>query len=194
MDSGWVVAGIVGLVVGMVAVVMIGVTLASQPVDERLRFQVDELVFLYPPDWTLTTGDGTDTAEHRVLAHLVTFGVGEDELCTSFARPCPLTVDTVPAGEASIVITAWQGGTPPVPNPLVTRPFGLDADAIIGGEPAAVGVEESRDGVSAWWQLSPPGFPDRWIEIRADVGGRYLDREDVLAQIDAMLESIEFES
>jgi hypothetical protein len=194
MDSGWVAAGILGAVAIAVAVLMIGVSLASRPADDRLRFESDELAFAYPPDWHLAEGSDTDPAEHRVMAHLVSFGVEPDLLCTSFDAPCTLTDDAIPSGEASIVVTAWEGGTPPVPEPVVQRPFGLDADAIIGGKPAAFELRiVDGDTAVAWWQLSPPGFPDQWIEVRADIGGTSLEREEMLAQIEAVLETVKFE-
>jgi hypothetical protein len=177
----------------MVGVVMIGVSLASAPADDRARFDGDLLSFAYPRDWVLTPGDGTDSDEHRVIAHLVTFAVDPTLVCTSFIRPCPLTDDAVPAGEASIVITAWEGGTPPEPEPVTSRPYGLDADAIIGGKPAASELRiVDEDTTVAWWQLSPPGFPDRWIEIRADIGGMEREREQVVGDINAILESMTF--
>jgi hypothetical protein len=109
-------------------------------------------------------------------------------MCTSFESPCQLEGAAIPSGEASILITAWERGTPPVPDPVVSRPFGLDADAIIGGKPAAFEIE---DGV-AWWQLSPPGFPDRWVEVRAEITGLQRERQDMLDDIAALLESLEF--
>jgi hypothetical protein len=193
MDSGWAAIGILAGVVLVVGTLMIRVTLASRPVDDRLSFAGDELSFAYPPDWQLFPGDGADAPDHRVIAHVVTFDIEPTQQCTSFATPCPLTGDAIPPGEASILISAWEGGTPPVADPVTFRPFGRDADRIIGGKPAASEMEEVEGGVIAWWQLSPPGFPDRWIEIRADVGGQRLDRERVLAAIDAMLETLEFE-
>ncbi|MGH2386070.1 MAG: J domain-containing protein, partial [Candidatus Limnocylindria bacterium] len=195
MDSGWVAFGVVAAVALLVGVLMIGVSVASQPVDGRLRFTSDQLEFAYPPDWTLAPGADDEPAEHRVVAHLVTFGVEPANLCTSFADPCDLAGAAIPPGEASIVITAWEGGTPPVPDPVVARPFGLDADDIIGGEPAAREVREGEDETSiVWWQLSPPGFPDRWIEIRAEIGGQRLEQATMLDEIQAVLDTIQFES
>lgn len=192
-DSGWVTLGVVAAVAVLVAVLMIGVSVASQPVDDRLRFTSDELEFMYPPDWILAPGNEADPAEHRVVAHLVTFTVEPTQLCTSFADPCHLTDAAIPPAEASIVITAWEGGTPPVLDPVVARPFGLDADDIIGGKPAAFEVRQSADDTTiAWWQLSPPGFPDRWIEIRADIGGQRLEQAAMLDEINAMLATISF--
>ena len=195
MDSGWVAFGVVAGVAVLVAALMIGVSVASQAADDRLLFASNELEFAYPPDWNLAPGMDDAPAEHRVIAHLVTFAVEPAELCTSFADACDLTGAAIPPGEASIVITAWEGGTPPVPDPVVTRPFGLDADDIIGGEPAAFEIRQSEDDTTiAWWQLSPPGFPDRWIEIRADIGGQRLEQTTMLDEIQAVLDTIEFES
>ncbi|MGI8998655.1 MAG: J domain-containing protein, partial [Candidatus Limnocylindria bacterium] len=142
MDSGWVAFGVVAAVAILVAVVMIGVSAASQPFDNRLRFTSDELEFAYPATWILAPGNEDDPPGHQVVAHLVTFAVEPASLCTSFADPCDLTGDRIPPGEASIVITAWEGGTPPVPDPVVARPFGLDADDIIGGKPAALEIRQ----------------------------------------------------
>ena len=192
MDSGWMAIGILAGVALVVAVLMIGVSLAAQPADDRLRFSSDVIAFAYPPDWILAAGDETDPPEHRVVAHLVTYAVDPDQLCTSFEGACE--VAAVPPGEASVVITAWQGGTPPVPEPVTSRPYGLDADAIIGGNPAVFELREvTRDGVVAWWQLSPPDFPDRWIEVRADIGGQELERQEMLASLEAVLTTLEFE-
>ena len=69
-------------------------------------------------------------------------------------------------------MTVWEGGSPPVPDPVTARPYGLDADRIIGGNPAAFEIRNAaRESAVAWWQLSPPDFPDRWIEVRADIAG-----------------------
>lgn len=195
MDSGWVAFGVVAAVALLVAVLMIGVSVASQAPDDRLRFEGDGIAFAYPRDWVLAPGNESDPAEHQVVAHLVTFPVEPIDLCTSFADACDLTGDTIPPGEASIIVTAWEGGTPPVPDPVVARPFGLDADDIIGGQPAAFEIRQSEDDTTiAWWQLSPPGFPDRWIEIRADIGGQRLEQTAMLDEIQAVLDTLQFES
>ena len=193
MDSGWVAIGVLAGVAVVVAVLMIGVTLAARPPDDRARFEDAQLSFVHPPDWNVAAGDGTDLASHRVLAHVVTFSIATRDYCTNFASPCQVTGENIPPGEASILITAWQGGTPPVPDPVTSRPFGLDADAIIGGEPAAFEIrDESRDHLTYWWQLSPPGFPDRWIEVTAEVSGLELDREAVLEDLSGLMQSIQF--
>jgi hypothetical protein len=46
--------------------------------------------------------------------------------------------------------------------------------------------------VVVWYQLSPPDFPARWIEITAVVRGLELDRSDVLDEITRLLDSVEF--
>ena len=80
-----------------------------------------------------------------------------------------------------------------MPDPVVSRPFGLDADAIIGGKPAAFELREvADDSVVAWWQLSPPGFPDRWIEVRAEISGQEIEREGMLEALGALMASLEF--
>jgi DnaJ domain len=191
-DSGWLAVGVVAGVGLLLAAFMIGVSLTAQPVDDRLTFSSDELTFAYPGDWIVAPGDAAGPPEHHVIAHLATWGVDPEQLCTSFGKPCALAAGEAPPGEASIVITAWQGGTPPVSDPVVSRPFGLDADAMIGGRPAATEFRRVEDGAVAWWQLSPPGFPDRWIEVRADIGGQPLDWDRMLGQIQAVLDSVEF--
>ena len=192
MDSGWMAIGILAGVGVVVAVLMIGVSLASRPADDRLRFSSDVITFAYPPDWILAAGDETDPPEHRVVAHLVTYAVEPGQLCTSFEGPCELPA--VPPGESSVLITAWQGTTPSVPEPVTSRPYGLDADAIIGGNPAVFELREvTRDSAVAWWQLSPADFPDRWIEVRAHIGGQEFERQEMLASIEAVLATLEFE-
>ena len=127
-----------------------------------------------------------------MIAHFVTFEVGEDQRCTKFATECPLTADALPPGEASVLITAWGEGAPKVPDPVYARPFGRDADRFIGGEPAAFELSRSTEGAVAWWQLSPPGFPDRWIEVRADIGGGTFEQDDRIREVDEVLATLEF--
>jgi len=122
----------------------------------------------------------------------VTYGIEPFSVCTNAAEPCELTGDVVPPGEASIVITAFESGTPPVPDPIQRRAYGLDAQRIIGGEPAAFRLRRLTDSAEAWWQLSPPGFPGRWIEVRADIGGQVLEQDEVMAQIEVLLATVEF--
>jgi hypothetical protein len=191
LDSGWAAFGVVAAVVLLVGVTMIGLAAIATPAAATQEFQDEALRFSYPVDWLAAPGDAADDG-HRVIAHLVTFGVTDDELCTSFAEPCTLEPDEVPAGEGSIVITFWDDGTPPVPDPVVNRPGGLDADAVIGGRPAALEQRPlDNDTTVFWWQLSPPGFPARWIEVTAILGGD-LDETGGLQGLDALLNSIEF--
>jgi hypothetical protein len=127
------------------------------------------------------------------VAHLVTYGVDPDLLCTSYGDECGLDITRIPSGEASIIVTSFEGGTPRVPDPVVSLPYGLDADAIIGGEPAA--FERQVVDVKTtllWWQLSAPGFPDRWIEVRAVLRGLALDQTDVQGEVDALLDTVSF--
>jgi len=191
-DSAWLAVGVVAAVALLTAVVMVVINTA--PSGEQLpRVTAGALSFANPHGWDIASGDAGQPEGHQVLAHVVTFGIEPDSLCTSFDDPCALTGETVPPGEASIVITAWEEGTPPVPDPLQRRTYGLDAQRIIGDEPAAFRLQRLADSAIAWWQLSPPGFPDRWIEVRADIGGQELERTDMIAAIDWMLASLEFE-
>jgi hypothetical protein len=192
MDSGWAAAAVVAGVVVLIGATLVGVSLAAAPTDDRVRFADEAISFLHPPEWTVATGDPDEPDAHRVVAHLVTYAVDPDLLCTAYGEECGLDVTQIPSGEASIIVTAHAGGTPPVPDPVVSRPFGLDADAIIGGKPAAFEQQIVDERTTLlWWQLSSPGFPDRWIEVRAVVRGLSLDRDDAEASIRAVLETVE---
>ena len=199
-DSGWFAAAVVliaGAVVGGVMIVL-GQALAAPPtiLDEPAVAFTDEGMSLqHPESWRVAVGDTTPAeASHRVVAHITTFEIGPEQACTSFDAPCTVTGGAIPAGEASIVITAWQDGTPPEPDPLQKLPAGLDADRIIGGEPAAFELERAEDGAMAWWQLSPRGFPDRWFEVRADISGQRLEQDELITQIDTVLATVRFDS
>jgi len=37
-----------------------------------------------------------------------------------------------------------------------------------------------------------PCWPDRWIEVRADVSGRSLDQDERLREIETLLATVEF--
>jgi hypothetical protein len=193
MDSGTAAVVVVVAVLVLVGITMAGIAMASAPPDDRVREDLDGITFLHRPGWTVVAGDDDGTPEHRLIAHIVTWTEDADRLCTTYGDPCGIGRDDIPPGEASILVTAWQGGTPPVPEPVSSRPYGLDADAIIGGKPAAFHLETLDEETSlAWWQLSPPGFPDRWIEIHALVRGIEPDGTDVLDEIAAMLRSLQF--
>jgi hypothetical protein len=192
LDSGWAAFGVVAVVALLVGVTMIGLAAIATPAAATEAFEDEAVRFSYPVEWIVAPGVG-EADGHRVVAHLLTFGVETDQLCTSFADPCTLEPEDIPAGEASIVITAWDGGTPPVPDPVINRPAGLDADAIIGGRPAAFERREiDEDTTVLWWQLSPPGFPDRWIEVTAVLRGIVLEETGVLPDIERLLNGLEF--
>ena len=67
MDSGWVAIGVLAGVVVVVAALMIGVSMTSQPSDDRPGFVDEQVSFQYPPDWNVAAGDGTDPVGHRVI-------------------------------------------------------------------------------------------------------------------------------
>jgi hypothetical protein len=188
METPQRIAGVAIGVLAAVALVVAALTLSAGPPDEVGSFESDVVSFAYPSDWTAKPGDPGQDPSQRVIAHLVTFPVSDDELCTSFDDPCPLTAEGMPAAGASVVMTAWEGGTP-----RIADPDDLDAPEI-GGAPAAFRVERSgRRETVAWWQLSPPGYPDEWIEVRADIAGLQRERQDLFDEIVAVLESLEFE-
>ena len=192
-DSGWMAAGIVVAVAALVGITMVAVSAASTPADPRLAFEGDGLEFLYDPTWTVVEGDTQGAPAHRLLAHLVTWDADPESLCTTYGEACGIPPVEIPAGGASVLITAFEGGVPPVPEPVVTRPFGLDADAIIGGQPAAFDLEEVDDDLSiAWWQLSPPRFPDRWIEVHALIRSPEVLESEVMGDLQRLLDSIDF--
>lgn len=183
LDSGWVAAGVVVVIAAVVGGVMLLVLLLAELPVRTITYDGDEVRFAYPDAWTLTTRE--DDGEHRVIAHLTSFPTGPDERCLTFAERCRWEGGTLPAGGASVQVIAWDTGPPPEPNPS-------DAE-LIGGQPSAHAQTTVGDEMlSAWWQLSPPGFPDRWIEIRAEIRGGDLERARRMAQLDEMLDSLEF--
>jgi hypothetical protein len=193
LDSGWIAAAVViaGAIVIGVAMLVISSTLG--PVSNSVQFDAAGITFEYPDDWALAPGHAAARGEGSVIVHLTTYGANPDELCTDFDEPCQLAGEAIPAGEASIVITEHRIGTPLVPDPVVEMPAGLQADAIIGGEPAAFMIQRMSDGLIAWWQLSPPGFPDRWMEVRAEIAGAGVQEPDRLEEVREVVESIEFD-
>ncbi len=171
----------------VVALVVAVLTLPADNSDELAGFESTDVSFSYPADWGIHDGATDQDPSHRVIVHLVTFPVTDAEICTDFDDPCPLAGDGMPAAGASVVMTAWEDGTPRIADPA-----DLDADPI-GGAPAAFRIERAgRRETVAWWQLSPPGFPDRWIEVRADIAGLQRERQDLFDQVVAMLETLEF--
>ena len=195
LDSGWAAAAIVAGVAVVVGLVMVGIALATQPADDRVALETPALTLLHEPDWVLSVGDGDDPPQHRVVAHLATWSVDRTLLCTTYGEVCGIEASAIPPGEALILITSHEGGEPPVADPVRSLPYGLDADAMIGGAPAAYDFTQVEPGIDlAWWQLSPPGFPDEWIEVRALIRATDPAREsEMLAEIQAMLGTLEFE-
>ena len=190
-ESPWLAVAAVGFVAGLIVLTLAFILLASAPPDLP-RVTAGEMSFANPQDWVIAAGEEEQPAAHRVLAHIVTYGIEPRSACTNAERPCELTGDVIPPGEASIVVTAFESGTPPVPDPIQRRTYGLDAQRIIGGEPAAFRLRRLTDSAEAWWQLSPPGFPDRWIEVRADIGGQILEQDEVMTEIEELLATVEF--
>jgi hypothetical protein len=190
-DSGWLAAVVAGALVLVTVLVGIAFAAGAQG-DPSSRVSLDGITLALPEDWQSFAGEDIGAAGHRVLAHLSSYELAEGDRCLSFDDPCPIQPATVPAGEASVVITAWAGGTPPVPDPILERPFGRDAERIIGGKPAAFELRRIEDGAIAWWQLSPPGFPDRWIEVSAFLGGGRFEQDRGVRAIDEMLLTLRF--
>jgi hypothetical protein len=193
LDSGWVAAAVVIGVAVAVGVVMVAISLVTSPADDREELQTTGLSLLHQPDWVIAIGDGDDTPQNRVVAHLATWDTDPERLCTTYGETCGIQAAQIPPGEALILITSHEGGTPPVPEPVTARPYGLDADAMIGGTPAAFERTELEDGLTlAWWQLSPPGFPEQWIEVRALMRHAAQEESQVFGEIESMLASVEF--
>ena len=193
MDNGWVVFAVIAGAIVLVGAAMVGITAAFGQQDPRSEFVSSELTFKHDQGWTAYLGDGDVVEGQHVIAQLASFGLMEEERCTSAANACHLTGERMPEGQVSVVITAFSEGTPPEPEPVTTRPYGLDADAMIGGKPAAVEITEVDDVFVAWWQLSPPGFPDRWIEVRADFRAPHpIDRDRIFSALQQLVDSMEF--
>jgi hypothetical protein len=193
-DSGWLAFAVLAVCALLVATVMVFINAAVGPTveDDGEVFTSPEVTFVHPTTWTAVPGTPDQPADHRVIAHLSSYGIEPGDACTDITLPCALTADAVPPGEVSIIITSWSEGHPPVADPVVQLPAGLDTDATIGGEPAAFRWQSTDDGAVAWWQLSPPGFPDRWIEVHASLGGRELEQRDGLEMVNDLLRSLQF--
>jgi hypothetical protein len=174
-------------VLALVAVVVAAVAVPAGPPTDMSSFENADIRFTHPSEWTVARGEAAQDDAHRVIAHVVTFPVTEGEMCTDYEDGCSFSGDSLPAGAASVVLTAWEGGTPRIANT-----DDLDAGEI-GGAPAAFRVERTgRRDATVWWQLSPPGFPDRWIEVRADIAGLQRERQNLFEEIVVMLETLEF--
>ena len=187
-DSAWLAAAVGGAMV--LLVVLAGVILSASGANGQSneRIELGTISLVLPAGWQAFEGTGSDPEGHRVLAHITSYEIDANERCQSFGDVCPITPASVPPDAVSLVITEWKGGTPPVPDPIRSRPFGRDAERIIGGEPAAFELRRLAEGAIAWWQLSPPGFPDRWIEVEAFLGGGRFDQDRSVRDVDGILE------
>ena len=171
----------------IVALVVAALTFSAGPPVDMSTFASAEVSFTHRSEWTAAEGVPDQEPDRRVIAHVVTFPVTDGELCTDAAEPCPFTGEGLPSEGASVLITAHEGGTP-----RIADTDDLDAGEI-GGSPAAFRVERaSNRDATVWWQLSPPGFPDQWIEVRADIAGLQRERQNVFEEIVVMLETLEF--
>jgi hypothetical protein len=195
-DSGWLAVAVLAVCALLVATVMVFINAAVGPaaIDDGERFASSEITFVHPPSWTVLPGTPDQPADHRVIAHISSYGIEPGDACTDITLDCTLDAATVPPGEAAIIVTAWSEGEPPVADPVRQLPAGPGSDATIGGEPAAFRWQSSDDGATAWWQLSSPGFPDRWIEVMARIGGRPLEQRDALDEITEVLRTLQFTS
>lgn len=153
--------------------------------DTRSEFTSEDISFKYDPGWSLHPGEPDVVGGQRVVAHLASFGLRPEELCNRAGEPCLTTGESMPEGQVSMVITAWREGTPQVPEP--------GTEFMVGGAPAARDVVQVEDVFTAWWQLSPPDFPDQWIEVRADFRARrQIDVNRAFEAIHVVLDSVEF--
>lgn len=185
MDSGPIVAAVVGGIGLVLVAVMVVITLVVGPPTQTVPFAADALTFDYPDSWSLTPGERPAGTDRWVVAHLTSFPTGADERCLIFSERCRWEADALPSGGASVQVIAWESGRPPEPEP--------NPEALIGGAPSAHAQATIGDEhLSAWWQLSPPGFPDRWIEVRAEIRGGDLERARRMAEIDDLLDSVAF--
>jgi hypothetical protein len=177
------------------AMIVLAAPWATEPAPpfgpDTAAFETNELTFYHPSSWTVAPGEGDPDASHRVVVHLVNARIDDPTFCTTFDDHCALAADDLPGGAASVIVTAWSTGTPPEPDPIQRLPAGLSGRQI-GDAPAAFRLSRGTDQSVAWWQLSPPGFPDRWFEVRADVAGGRRTQDDLLAEIDAILATARF--
>jgi hypothetical protein len=190
-DSGIVTAFVVGGVAVAIGVVLV-VTAIIGGSAPNPQLSTDAISLEYPSDWVVRIGDGEDAPEDRLEAHLATWNVDPARMCSTYGEACGVQASEIPPGNAMILITSHTGRVPPIPEPEATLPAGAEGVVTVGGAPAALEMSRTEEGlVVAVWQLSPPGFPDRWIEIRALVLGT--PRPDsVLEEIEDVLATVEF--
>jgi hypothetical protein len=158
---------------------------------DTAAFETAELSFFHPSSWMVAAGEDDPDAAHRVVVHLVNAATDDPTFCTRFDDYCALAADDLPLGAASVIITAWSTGEPPEPDPIQRLPAGLSGRHI-GDAPAAFRLSRGTEQSVAWWQLSPPSFPDEWFEVRADIAGGERTQAKLLAEIDAILATARF--
>jgi hypothetical protein len=177
------------------AMIVLAAPWATQPElpfgPNTAAFETAELSFHHPPNWSVALGEDDPDAAHRVVVHLVNAVIEDATFCTTFDAYCALADEDLPLGGASVIVTEWSTGTPPEPDPIQRLPAGLSGRHI-GGAPAAFRLSRGTEQSVAWWQLSPPGVPDRWFEVRADIAGQRVQQEELLAEIDAILATAQF--
>ena len=173
-ESPWFAAAMVGGVTTalLVAMVLINAVAASmprstEPFGGARSFSADGLSLLYPEGWSIYPGEDPRPAEdedgHAVIAQLASGSIAPENRCVSFTMACFSQRPSLGTGQIVVIITEWQGGTPPLEV--------LEAGPRVGGAPAAFRSERLRPIASFVWQLSPPDFPSRWFEVVAHAGG-----------------------
>ena len=196
-DSGWFAVAVIAAAAVVLASVMIVLaapwnTVPVTPFGESgVTFESAELSFRHPSTWTSEPGADAADAAHRVVVHLVNSQFPDPTWCVQFDTYCALADEDLPSGAASVIVTAWSEGTPPEPDPMQRLPAGLDA-RLIGGAPAAFRLQRGASQSVAWWQLSPPDFPDAWLEVRADIAGDERRQDALIEQINQILATVEF--
>jgi hypothetical protein len=195
-DSPWFAIGAVAAATGLIVAVMVVVAVVASsmpPSDEPFggssrSFTGGDLSFSYPEGWRLYPGqdEPVERAGHAVIAHLATNEVAPDERCLTFDQPCGLTASSLPTGAISIVVTEWRGEDPPLAV--------LEGAREVDGRPSAYRADRFRQGARFVWQVSPPDFPERWFEIRADAGGSAEWQNEADDIVEEIVGTIRFDS
>jgi DnaJ domain len=178
------------------AMIVIAAPWAAEPTPPPFgratqTFETEDLSFQYPSGWTIAHGEDDPAAANRVVVHLTNAAIDDPTFCTTFDAYCALADKDLPTGGASVIVTAWSEGTPPEPDPIQRLPAGLTG-RMIGDAPAAFRLNRGSEQSVAWWQLSPPDFPDRWFEVRADIAGDMNRQDRLLGAIEAILATVRF--
>jgi len=185
--SGRAAAAIIAVVTVGIGAFMVFLSTVVSPAASFESLGTNALFAQYPTEWVSVVGDGDDSPADRVVAHIATWNADPARLCTAYGQACGIQTADIPPGQASVLITSHEGREPPVPDPgneLTTR-----------GTPAAYELTRVETGLAlAWWQLSPPDFPERWIEVRALIRETSppASGSEVLTEIEAMLATLEF--